>query len=118
MAVQLRVEDRLHCSHKFPTWKERITRILDVSDAEEHIDSTKVAPTDPADLAAWKKIDSRAMLIIMDGVKDHIVPHLSGTKITVEMWTALESLYQSKNENRKMVLQKRGCAAPKWPREE
>ena len=53
------------------------------------------------------------MLIIMDGVKDHIVPHLvshlSGKKITVEMWTDLESLYQCKNENRKMVLQERMC---------
>ena len=69
-----------------------------------HIDSTKVAPTDPADLMAWKKIDSKAMLIIMDGVKDHIVPHLSGKKTAAEMWAALESLYQSKNENQKMVL--------------
>ena len=84
-----------------------ITRILDVSDAEEHIDSTKVAPTDQADLATWKKIDSRAMLIIMDGVKDHIVPHLSGKKTASEMWKALESLYQSKNENQNMVLQDR-----------
>ena len=76
MAMQLRVVDRLQGAQNFPTWKERITRILDVSDAEEHIDSTKVAPTDLTDLAAWKKIDSRAMLIIMDGMKDHIVPHL------------------------------------------
>ena len=52
--------------------------MLDVSDAEEHINSTKVAPTDLVDLIAWKKIDSRSVLIIMDGVKDHIVPHLSG----------------------------------------
>ena len=105
MVVQLRVEDRLQGAQNFPTWKEMITRILDISDSEEHIDSTKVAPTDPTDLAAWKKIDSRAMLIIMDGVKDHIVPHLSGKKTAAKMWTALESLYQSKNENRKMVLQ-------------
>ena len=49
------------------------------------------------------------MLIIMDGVKDHIVPHLSGKKTAAEMWMALESLYQSKNENRKMVLQERMC---------
>ena len=43
-----------------------ITRILDVSDAEEHIDSMKVAPTDSTDLATWNKIDSISMLIIMD----------------------------------------------------
>ena len=45
MVVQLRVEDRLKGVQNFPTWKEMIMRILDVSDAEEHIDSTKVAPT-------------------------------------------------------------------------
>ena len=90
MVVQLRVEDRLQGAQDLPTWKERITRILDVSDAEEHIDSTKVGPIDPA---AWNKIDSRAMLIILDGVKDHIVPHLSRKKIALEMWKALESLY-------------------------
>ena len=49
MVVQLRVEDRLQGAQNFPTWKEKITRILDVSDVEEHIDSTKVAPTDPID---------------------------------------------------------------------
>ena len=46
----------------------------------------------------------------MDGGKDHIVPHLSGKKTVADMWTALESLYQSKNENRKMVLQERMCS--------
>ena len=77
--------DRLQGAQNFPTWKERIMRILDVNDAEEHIDSTKVAPTDPAELVAWKKIDSRAMLIILDGEKDHIVPHLSRKKTASEM---------------------------------
>ena len=47
------------------------------------------------------------MLIIMDGVKDHIVPHIFRKKTAIEMWTTLESLYQRKNENRKMVLQER-----------
>ena len=51
-------------------------RIPDVSDAEEHINSKKVVPADLTELARWK-VDSRAMLIILDGVKDHIVPHLS-----------------------------------------
>ena len=58
-------------------------------------------------MIAWKKIDSRAMLIILDGVKDHIVPHLSEKKTSSKMWTTLESLYQSKNENQKMVPQER-----------
>ena len=52
MVVQLRVEDRLQGAQNFPTWKERITRILDVNDAKEHINSTKVAPIDLVDLIA------------------------------------------------------------------
>ena len=52
MAVELRVEDRLQGAQNFLTWKEKITRILDASDAKEHIDSMKVAPTDLTDLAA------------------------------------------------------------------
>ena len=82
-------------------------RILDVSDVEDHFDFKKVAPIDLEKLAKWKKVDSRAMLIILDGVKDHIVPHLSEKKTALDMWTTLESLYQSKNENQKMVLQER-----------
>ena len=66
---------------------------MDVSDVEEHINSTKAKPIDVAKLVAWKKIDSKAMLIIMDGVKDHIVPHLSGKKTAAEMWMVLENLY-------------------------
>ena len=50
------------------------------------------------------------MLIIMSGVKDHIVPHFFGKKTALEMWKDLESLYQSKNENQKMVLQERMCS--------
>ena len=93
MVVQLRVDDRFQGAQNFPTWKEMITRILDFSDAEEHIDSTKVVPTDLTALARWKKLDSKAMLIILDGVKDHTVPHLSRKNTTLEMWKALERLY-------------------------
>ena len=93
MVVQLRVKDRLQGAQNFPTWKERITRILDVSDAEEHIDSTEVVPKDLAALVTWKKLDSKAMLVILDGVKDHTVPHLSRKNTTLEMWKALERLY-------------------------
>ena len=49
MALQLRVEDRLQGAQNFLTWKERI---LDFSDAEEHIDSKKVKPIDPVELVA------------------------------------------------------------------
>ena len=60
MAMQLRIEDRLQGAHNFPTCKERITRILAVSDVEDHIDSTKVATTDLADLVEDTNLDCKS----------------------------------------------------------
>jgi hypothetical protein len=42
--------------------------------------------------------------IILDGVKDHFIPHLSRKNASRDMWEALKGLFQSKNENCKMVL--------------
>ena len=47
------------------------------------------------------------MLIILDGMKDQIVPHLYGKKTALDMWTTFESLYQSRNGNWNMVLEER-----------
>ena len=41
----------------------------------------------------------------MDGIKDHIVPHVAEKKIANEMWKALTSLYEVKSVQRKMVLE-------------
>jgi hypothetical protein len=41
---------------------------------------------------------------IFDGVKDHLIPHLSEKKTTKKMFDALVNLYQRENINRKMIL--------------
>jgi hypothetical protein len=40
----------------------------------------------------------------MDGVKDHLIPHLAKKKTDKEMWDALKNLLEAKNENWKMAL--------------
>jgi hypothetical protein len=37
-------------------------------------------------------------------VRDHVIPHLTGKDYAFEMWESLCKLYQSPNQNRKMVL--------------
>jgi hypothetical protein len=78
---------------------------------EEHIwefaNSIVAPPTDPKDLAIHKLKDVKARIIILDGVKDHLIPHLSGKTTTRDMWEALKSLFQSKNENHKLVLREK-----------
>jgi uncharacterized membrane-anchored protein YjiN (DUF445 family) len=62
---------------------------------------------DPKDLAAHKLKDMKAKRIILDRVKDHLIPHLSVKTTARDMWEALKSLFQRNNENRKMVLREK-----------
>ena len=41
----------------------------------------------------------------MDGIKDHIVPHVAEKKTTNEMWKALTSMYEGKSVQRKTMLE-------------
>jgi hypothetical protein len=37
--------------------------------------------------------EARAQRIILDGFRDHLIPHLDEKKTTKEMWDALKILY-------------------------
>ena len=67
-----------------------------------------VVPTDPTLLVEFKKKNIKAKRIILDSVKDHIIPHLSSRDFAYQMWESLRNLYQSSNQNRKMVLREKG----------
>ena len=62
------------------------------------------ASNDASTLSAFNKKDIKARRIILDAVKDHVIPHISSKTHAYPMWDALTSLFQSSNENRKMVL--------------
>ena len=63
--------------------------------------------TDAALLAAFNKKDIKAMRIILDVVKDHVIPHISAKDHAHEMWSTLTGLFESTNENGKMVLREK-----------
>jgi hypothetical protein len=92
MAMTLRMEDRLQGAQNFVTWKERVTMVLDVNDVLDHVDDKATTPTDAAALVTWKKGEAKAKSILLDGVKDHIIPQLTGKKYAKEMWAALNDL--------------------------
>jgi hypothetical protein len=64
-----------------------------------------VAPTTyPIALDLHEVKEAKAQRIILDGVKDPLIPHLVEKKTTKEMWDTLKNLYEAKNENQKMAL--------------
>jgi hypothetical protein len=68
------------------------------------VDKVVVPPTDLTTLEAHEKKEIKVERVILDSVKDHLIPHLSKKKTTKEMFDALVGLFQSTNMNRKMVL--------------
>ena len=46
-------------------------------------------------------------MILLDAIKDYVIPHITVKLDAYKMWDALTKLYQSSNENRKMVLREK-----------
>ena len=66
-----------------------------------------VVPVDATDKATFLKKDIRQRRVFLDAVKDHVIPHISAKDHAFEMWIGLKNLYQSSNENKKMVLREK-----------
>ena len=106
-SIGLRVEDRLDGGGNWTPWRARIVLLLKEYELWEIVETVAVVPTDPISLAEFKKKNIKAKRIILDSVKDHIIPHVVGRDFTYQMWESLSNLYQSLNQNRKMVFREK-----------
>ena len=74
----LRDQDRLDGMSNFVIWRARIMTVLDGYDIKRHAKNVLVVPADQDPLKKFKENQARAKRLIMDGVKDHVVPHTTG----------------------------------------
>ena len=83
--------------------------MLDDNGLKEFIDAEIPKPTssNAAALDAWKMKAEKCRRILLEGVKDHIVSNLHGNASPFLMWKALTDLFQSKSDQRKLVLKDR-----------
>ena len=88
----LRDQDRLDGLSNFSIWKTRIPIVLEAYNLRDHAEQTLATPTDPDLLRKHKEAAGHDKQLIMDGIKDHIVPHIAEKKTANEMWKALTSL--------------------------
>ena len=66
---------------------------------------TIAIPVDPVDNDKYEEAMARAKSIILDGVKDHVIPHITEKETANEMWEALKKLYQHTSVRRRMLLE-------------
>jgi hypothetical protein len=100
----LRVEDRLVGAGNWSPWA-RIVLILEEGALWDIVESLVAPPTDAVLLAEFRKTNIKAKRTILDAVKEHIIPRVSSKDFAFQMWQSLCSLYQSPNQNQKIVLQ-------------
>jgi hypothetical protein len=105
MAASIIYEDRLDGISKYLQWKVRLSVVLKENKIYNYVNYVVAPPTtDPIALDLHEVKEAKSQRIILDGVKDHLIPHLANKNTAKEMWDALKNLFEVKNENRKMVL--------------
>jgi hypothetical protein len=105
MVACIRFENRLDDISNYLQWQVPMSVVLKENKIWNYVSYVVVVPTtDHVALDLHEVKEAKAQRIILDGVKDHLIPHLAGKKTTQEMWDALKNLFEVKNENRKMAL--------------
>jgi hypothetical protein len=71
-----------------------IVTVLKENKIYNYVNSVVAAPAaDPVALDLHETREAKAQRIILDGVKDHLIPHLAEKKTAKEMWDALKNLF-------------------------
>ena len=89
---EVRDQDRLDRASNFAIWKTRILSVLDRNCVKNFALKVIAILVDPNDNEKYKEEMARAKCIMLDEVKDHVVPHIAEKETTVEMWEALKNL--------------------------
>ncbi len=106
MAVnEVRDQDRLDGASNFVVWKARILSVLNKNRVKHFTLKTIVIAVDPVEKDKYEEAMARAKSIILDKVKDHVVPHIAEKETANAMWEALMKLYQYTSMQRKMLLE-------------
>lgn len=99
----LRDQDRLDGVSNFVIWRASILSVMDEYDTKNHSTIILAVPADLDPVKKFNENQAQAMRLIMDRVKDHVLPHIAGKNMTNEMWISLEAMYQGSSVQRMMV---------------
>ena len=89
---------------KLCAWKYIIGLILEENNLAKFIKENVPEPEENAAKEKYKKDMIKAKRIIVDSIKDHLIPQVSSNNTPKDMFDALTKMYEGKNINRKMNL--------------
>jgi len=103
-SISVRAEDRLEGATNFNVWKLRTTNILQEHDLEQYVTIVVEEPTTNARRAAFRKSQTKAKRIIIDSVKDSIMPMMTSLMTTKDCMDTLVNLYEKQAPSQKRTL--------------
>ena len=104
MSPRTKLDDKLEGIENFPSWKYRIRLILEENDLAKFIKGVVSEPKEDEAKEKYKKYMIRAKRIIVDSIKDHLIPQVSSKETPMEMFDALTIMYGGRNIIQKMNL--------------
>jgi hypothetical protein len=91
--TSLIIEDRLYGAYNFLSWKARLTLLLKEYELWDLVDKLVVPPTNMTSLEDHNKKDIKEERVLLDSVKNHLIPHLFENKMTKEIFYSLVILF-------------------------
>jgi hypothetical protein len=119
MTYSMKPENKLEGASNFRAWKTRIdlilakNKVLDIVKGkimEPQFEARKEKePRHVAIMEKFKENDINAMSIIVDSVKDHVIPYISHLDSSKKMCDALTNLFSVKNIGQVISLKNELC---------
>jgi hypothetical protein len=77
---------------------------VEENNLKEYVETMVANPTDPRELTAHKKKEMKAKRVLLESMKDHLIPQIVEKTTAKNMYDALVGLYQNKNTSRMLHL--------------
>ena len=104
MASSTKLDEKLEGAENFRAWRFRIMLVMREQDLVKHVTEDVPEPEEEEAKEKYMKDQVRAMRIIADSIKDHLIPQVSSLETPKQMLDALTRMFEGKNINRKMTL--------------
>ena len=103
-ATSTNLEDKLEGIENLRAWKYCIGLILKENDIVKYIKEEVAEHEEDEAKEKHKKDPIWEMRVIVDSIKDHLIPQVSSKETPKEMYDALFRMYEGRNINKNMNL--------------
>ena len=104
MTKSTKLDENFGGAENFRAWKYQIMPILKENYIEGFIKEEVAEPEEAEAKSKYKKDMIKAKRIIVESIKDNLIPQVSSRETPKEMFDALSDLFEGRNINRKMTL--------------